>query len=208
MLLNLRNSTLTEEVDYNFIKHLLREYKNPRVKINDLLKKNKIIRVKKGLYVFGPELARQPYSKETLANLIYGPSYISLEYALSFYGLIPERVETVTSVTNKRKKFFNTPAGIFSYRYINPSIYPYGITLYEMDDYHSILIATKEKALCDMLYFMDKKTDTLQMEKYLFENLRMERDEVLRFNLGKVKKLSALYGHNVKLFTRILESIK
>jgi predicted transcriptional regulator of viral defense system len=153
VLLNLRNSILTEEFDYSFIKYALCEYKNPRVKINGLLKKGKIIRVKKGLYVFGHELAKGPYSKEVLANLIYGPSYISLEYALSFYGLIPERVEAITSITSKRKKLFNTPVGIFSYRYINPSIYSYGVTLYELDKYHSILIASKEKALSDMLYF-------------------------------------------------------
>ena len=71
MLLNLRKTIVTEEFDYNFIVKALHEYKNPRVKINDLLKKGTIIRVKKGLYVFGPELAREPYSKETLANLIF-----------------------------------------------------------------------------------------------------------------------------------------
>ena len=208
MLFNLRKTIVTEEFDYNFIVKALHEYKNPRVKINDLLKKGTIIRVKKGLYVFGPELAREPYLKETLANLIYGPSYISLEYALSFYGLIPERVEMVTSVTNKRNKLFNTPVGIFSYRYINPSIYSYGITLHKVDQHHSILIAEKEKAFSDMLYFSDKMKDESQMERYLFENLRMEREEIASFNLKRVKKLAGLYGHNVNLFYNLLESIK
>ena len=208
MSLKLRNSALTEEIDYNFIRHLLCEYKHPRVKINDLLKKKSIIRVKKGLYVFGPELAREPYSKETLANLIYGPSYISLEYALSFYGLIPERVETVTSVTNKRNKFFNTPAGSFSYRYINPSIYSCGITLYKQDRYHSILIATREKALSDILYFSDKMAKKAELKEYIFENLRVDEEEVADFNIKKVKKLAGLYGHNVKLFYNLLEDLK
>lgn len=208
MLLTLRNSTLTEEFDYNFIRQALSGYKNPRVKINDLLKKGAIIRVKKGLYVFGPGLAREPYSKEILANLIYGPSYISLEYALSFYGLIPERVETVTSVTNKRKKLFNTPVGIFSYRYINPLIYSYGVTLYDLDKHHSILIATKEKAFSDMLYFSDKMDDEDQLEKYMFEDLRLDREELTGFNLRKVNKLAQLYGHNVNLFYDFLESMK
>ena len=208
MLLTLRNTALIEEFDYNFIKHALNRYKNPRVKINDLLKKGEIIRVKKGLYVFSPKLAREPFSKETLANLIYGPSYISLEYALSFYGLIPERVETVTSVTNKRKKLFNTPVGIFSYRYIKSSIYPYGITIYEVNRYHSILIATKEKALADILYFSDKMNDEVQMEKYLFDDLRLNRKELIDFNLRKVKKLAGLYKHNVSLFSNLLGSMK
>jgi len=204
----LRKSALTEEFDYNFIKHILCEYKHPRVKINDLLKKKEIIRIKKGLYVFGPEVARGPYSKETLANLIYGPSYISLEYALSFYGLIPERVETVTSVTNKRNKFFNTPGGNFSYRYINPAIYPSGITLYKQDKYHSILIATKEKALSDILYFSDHITCESRMKEYLFENLRLEKETLRGFNIKKLQKLARLYGHNVKLFYKLLEGMK
>jgi len=208
MLLPLRNSALTEEFDYNFIKHFLHKYRNPRVKINDLLKKGAIVRVKKGLYVFGPELAREPYSKETLANLIYGPSYISLEYALSFYGLIPERVEVITSVTNKRKKYFNTPIGIFSYRYVNPSIYSYGITLYEIDNLHSILIATQEKALIDMLHFANKMTDVDQIEHYLFEDLRFDRDGLSGFSLRRVKKLAKLYGHNAILFQTFLENMK
>lgn len=208
MLLALRNSIITEEFDYGSLKYALRAYKNPRVKINDLLKKGHIIRVKKGLYIFGPEMAKGPYSKEVLANLIYGPSYISLEYALSFYGLIPERVETVTSITNKRKKCFDTPVGIFSYRYINPSIYPGGVTLHDLDKYHSILIASKEKAFFDMLYFSKKMTDQSQLEKYLFDDLRIDARELAGLNKRKAKKISGSYGHNGNLFYSLLESIK
>lgn len=208
MRLNLRKLSLTEEIDYNFIKSALSDYKNPRVKINDLLKSGRIVRVKKGLYVFGPELAEQPYSKETLANLIYGPSYISLEYALAFYGLVPERVEVVTSVTNKRKKLFYTPVGNFSYRYINPAIYAYGVTLHEMDNYHSILIATKEKAMADILYSNKKFENELLLERYLLENLRVETESLVNFNLRTTKKLATLYGHNVNLFYNVLRSFK
>jgi len=208
MLLTLRNAALIEEIDYNFLRHALSGYKNPRVKINDLLKKGEIIRIKKGLYVFGPKLAREPFSKETLANLIYGPSYISLEYALSFYGLIPERVETVTSITNKRKKLFNTPVGRFSYRYINPALYSCGVTLHKLDDRHSVLIATKEKALSDMLYFSDKMASGSQIEKYLFDSLRLEEKDIKSFNLSDIKILGRSYGQHVKLFCEFLEKMK
>ena len=208
MFKDLRKLALTEEFDYNFLIHALSGYKNPRVKINDLLKKGEIIRVKKGLYVFGPELARAPYSKETLANLIYGPSYISLEYALSFYGLIPERVEVLTSVTNKRKKLFTTSIGVFSYRYINPSLFSCGVTLYKIDESHTILIAVKEKALSDLIYFSDKIVDENQMRRYLFEYLRVEKEDIQKFNLRKVKELAELYGQNVRLFCKVIESVK
>ncbi|MDD4202194.1 MAG: hypothetical protein PHQ52_01875 [Candidatus Omnitrophica bacterium] len=208
MHLSLRNLALVEEFDYNFIRSALSDYKNPRVKINDLIKKGEIIRVKKGLYVFGSKLSQQPYSKETLANLIYGPSYISLEYALSFYGLIPERVETLTSVTNKKNKLFHTPVGNFSYRYINPLLYSYGVTLHKIDQRHSILIATKEKAVSDMLYFSDRMTDLSDVEKYLFENLRLSKRDISKFKLKEVKKMAMLYGHNVNLFYGLLEKMK
>lgn len=208
MYLNIRKLSLIEEIDYNFIKDALSEYKNPRVKINDLIKSSKIIRVKKGLYVFGEELAEQSFSKETLANLIYGPSYISFEYALAFYGLIPERVEVVTSVTNKRKKFFSTPVGNFSYRYINPAVYSYGITLYEIDIYHWILIANKEKAMADILYFNEKFENEFLLERYLLENLRVETESLVSFNLKTVKKLAALYGHNTNLLYNVLRGYK
>lgn len=208
MGISLRNEALSEEFDYNFIKHALRNYKNPRVKINDLLKKGEIIRVKKGLYVFGPSLAREPFSKEVLANLIYGPSYISIEYALSFYNLIPEQVKTVTSVTNKRKKIFNTPVGTFTYRYINPVYYPYGITLHSHGRHHSFLIATKEKALADKLYFSTKISDEVQMTDYLFDDLRIDREALKDFNLRTANKLAGLYGHNVTLLRNIIRSMK
>ncbi|MBN1870916.1 MAG: hypothetical protein JW847_10110 [Candidatus Omnitrophica bacterium] len=204
MLLSLRKSIPAEEFDYVLLKHALCRYKNPRVKINDLLKKGHIIRVKKGLYVFGPQLSKSPCVKETLANLIYGPSYISLEYALSFYGLIPERVETVTSITNKRNKIFHTPVGAFSYRYINPSIYACGITLYKMDDYHTVLIASKEKAVSDMLYFLKEMPDGARVKNYLLDDLRMERGAFKKFNKKTVKKLAGLYGRNVDLFYNVL----
>ena len=74
--------------------------------------------MKKGLYIFGEEYRRKPYSREILANLIYGPSYISLDYALQHYGLIPERVEAITSVARGRSRKFSTPIGLFTYRMI------------------------------------------------------------------------------------------
>ncbi len=206
MIPNLRKSSLIEEIDYNFLKSTLADYRHPRVKINEMLKNGKIIRVKKGLYIFGNELVEQPYIKETLANLIYGPSYISLEYALAFYGFIPERVEGITCITNKRNKSFNTPVGYFSYRYIHPNIYSYGVTLFEIDKYHSILIASSEKAIADLLYFNTRFSNETELEKYLLENMRIESESLTGLNQKNVSKLAKLYGHNVNLFYNLLRS--
>src|SRR5262245_11089731 len=112
--------------DYGFAMECLKEYQNPRVKLHHLMKIGAIIRVKKGIYIFGEKFARAPFSHESLANMIYGPSYVSLEWACQRYGLIPERVYTVTSVTTKRSKNFNTPLGAFTYDHLHPEAYPVG----------------------------------------------------------------------------------
>ena len=106
MLEFLRKESLGEEFDYQFLTSKLQGYRYPRNVIHRLLKTGKIIRIKKGLYVFGESYRRGPVSRTLLANLIYGPSYVSREYALGFYGLIPERVEEVTSMTTKKNKEF------------------------------------------------------------------------------------------------------
>lgn len=193
-----------EEIDYNYLKSFLSEYKNIRVKINDMLKKKEIIRIKKGLYVLGEPYSESLFHKETLSNLIYGPSYISLEYAMSFYGMIPEKIQTVTAVTNKRNKVFDTPAGRFSYRYIHPSLYPEGIDLIKLDEMHNILIASREKALADMLYFADKFKNVDELKNYLSDSLRIEESELRKLSINNVKRLAKIYGGNILILQKYL----
>ena len=121
---DLRNAIGREEFDHPQLVSALSAYEAVQQKIHELLKAGIIIRVKKGLYAFGPKIRQRPISQESLANLIYGPSCISMEYALSYHGLIPERVEIVTSVTPKKNKEFNTPIGLFTYRHLPLSKYP------------------------------------------------------------------------------------
>ena len=137
-----------EEFDYQALMAALSEYANPRDKVTALLRRGDIIRVKKGLYVFGDELRRRPYSRELLANLVYGPSFVSLDSALSFHGLIPERIEALTSVTTKRPKTFDTPIGSFIYRQSPQSAFHLGMDRVEEGDV-AFLIATPERALAD-----------------------------------------------------------
>jgi hypothetical protein len=165
-----------EEFDYQALLDALSAYSRPRDKITDLMRKGVIVRVKKGLYVFGPDYARGPYSRELLANLIYGPSYVSLDYALSYYGMIPERVEALTSVTSGRNRVFQTPVGRFVYRTVPLAYYQVGIDTAEAVKDRSFLIATKEKALADRVCQSDGSAiGTLEdLESYLFEHLRLD----------------------------------
>ncbi len=111
------------EIDYRFVMDCLKAYKCPTMKLDHLIKIGALIRVKKGLFVLGERIAKKKYSLELLANKIYGPSYVSLEWALQYHGLIPERVVEITSVTTKRSKCFETPLGRFSYHRLTGPVY-------------------------------------------------------------------------------------
>lgn len=185
-----------EEIDYQFLLSMLAEYAHPRDKISAWLKSGELIRIKKGLYIFGRQSALTPYSPEVLANLIYGPSAISLNYALAFYGLIPERVTTITSITNKRNRAFSTPVGQFTYTYLNPIKYPVEIELAEHSKQTHFLIASPEKALCDHIHLTDKKIKLATLEdvdRYLLYDLRMDESALHTFRVGKLKSISKVY---------------
>lgn len=192
---SLRKVIGREEFDHPILTSALTDYLAKDQKVNELLRAGDIVRVKKGLYVFGKIARQQPVCKETLANLIYGPSCISLEYALSHYGLIPERVETVTSITPKRNKEFDTPLGRFEYRYLASSKYPYGIDQVWIDRTHPVLIATPEKALCDYIVLRDiADLKTIKnAEAFLFEDLRADKDALATLDIKQLIYLNRHY---------------
>lgn len=141
---------LPEEFDYNLLLSTLSKYKNPRDKIRSLVKNQEIIRIKKGIYIHGPEYNKMP-NIFILANIIYGPSYVTGLSALSFHGMIPERVERLTSSTPNRHKVFKTEIGIFSYQYCPMRTYSIGFTTHKVDKNKQVFIATPEKALADLV---------------------------------------------------------
>lgn len=180
--------------DYLLLTDLLKGYSYPRNKINSLLKKGIIIRVKKGLYLLSPEFGGVA-DQYMLANLIYGPSYISLDSALSFWSLIPERVETITSISNKRNKYFKTPVGNFSYQYSNDKIFYKGITIQENSN-SGYLIASKEKALCDKIVSMKEIETINDMDTYLKDDLRIDFNELSGLDMDLLSDIANVYSSN------------
>ena len=178
----LRGNVQGEIFDYQMLTHHLREYKKPRDKISLLLKNESIIRIRKGIYVFGSHYQKKMISLEILANCIYSPSYISLEYALSRYGLIPERVPTVTSICINRSKTFQTPLAAFSYSTRSLSVYPIGLISTEIPQEGSYLMAIPEKALADFIFQAKAISNVSEMKDYLYENLRMEQSDLKKLN--------------------------
>lgn len=118
-----------------------------------------------------------------------------MEYALAFHGLIPERVEVVTSVTPKRDKIFDTPLGRFTYRYIHPRKYPHGIQQHWVDRQHPILIATPAKALCDYIALNDisRFSQAEDARRFLQDDLRIPVETWDRFDLKEIVRINGYF---------------
>ncbi|MFO1256840.1 MAG: hypothetical protein U1E78_00185 [Gammaproteobacteria bacterium] len=203
----LRRLAGREEIDYPFLLQALSAYQQPRKKIQSLLASGDLIRIKKGLYIFGERVRKEPYAKEVLANLIYGPSALSLEYALSYYGLIPERVETLTSITNNRNKHFETPVGSFDYSYLTSKKYALGIAQIQLTPQTYFLMATKEKALADFLMLRSDQFESESiLHEHLVENLRIEERILKHFDYQFISRLVLTYKNkNVTLLKKLIE---
>lgn len=181
------NQIITPEFDYNILMSLLQSYKQPWSKIRQLLKQEEILRVKKGIYVKNPSQG-VPYSACVLANMIYGPSYISGVYALAFHGMIPERVESISSVTIKPSKEFKTPVGFFSYQHLSQERYSCGFIRVTLDVQRAFLIATPEKALVDTIWNQDIATPK-ELYDYLRGDLRIDEACLRKFDATRLQIL-------------------
>jgi hypothetical protein len=191
----LRTRIEGEEFDYQALLDGLKSYVRPRDAITRLLRDRAIIRVKKGLYVFGPAYARRPYSRELLANLIYGPSYVSLDYALQHHGLIPEQVHAVTSVTCSRARRFQTPVGLFIYRNVPLSGYWRGIGRVDISGTGGALMATPAKALADKVR-ADRGTGIASVKRmlsYLLEDLRVDEEGLAEVDPAEIDAIGEAY---------------
>lgn len=124
-----------------------------------------------------------------LAALIYGPSYISFESALSYHGWIPEAVRTTTSASVKRAKVFPTPVGLFSYEHIPIEIFSYGVEPRPQDKW-TLLIASPVKALADMIYVRKRHWESLED---LTADLRIEPESFQNKDIDLMNELIDCY---------------
>ena len=168
----------------------LGNYKSPNDKIASINQEDLLIRLKRGLFVVSPKILNQPLSQELIANHLYGPSYVSFQTALSYYGLIPERVHTIRSMTIKRSRNFTTPLGNFEYTGTTKDYYVIGIRQEIVNDEYAFLIATPEKALCDMII----QTAGLRLQSlkalqiYLVEDMRIDLSVIEHYDLEIIKQ--------------------
>jgi len=153
-------------------------------------KRGFIFRLKRGLYAFADALPPDA----CVANRLCEPSYVSLEFALSYWGVIPETVYQITSVTSKTPRRFEASGKIYSYRRIVKKAFT-GYAVERQGEY-SFAMADAEKAFVDSVYFR------------LFDGKKpMDRFNKDKINIAKAVKYAALFG-NSKLISAVKQTLK
>lgn len=201
ILTTLGNIPVTSSV----IASLYPDVKTKFAKVAQLERAGEIIRLRRNLFVVNPEETGLPLSSGLIANHLLAPSYVSMQTALRYYGLIPEAVYTVQSMTFKAAKEFNTPVGNYCYYHISRETYPIGIT--QIKEENSVYImATPEKALCDLI--ANQPGINLRYKKealeFLEEDLRFDMDGFSRLN----PDMFSAYAKVGKKSTSILTILK
>ena len=168
-----------QPLTHQLLLSLLKGYKRPNDKVHHLLNEGILQSIKKGLYIAGPAVNAGKPEPFLLANHILGPSYVSIDTALSYYGLIPERVFEISSMTTKASRNFTTAMGLFTYTKIPLPYYSFGILQARLSDDQYTMIASPEKALFDKVV---TTPGLLRSQKtvltYLLEDLRMDEDNL------------------------------
>lgn len=124
-----------------------------------------------------------------VATIIYGPSYVSFESALSHHGWIPEAVRTTTCASVKRSKEFETPIGLFSYEHIPIEAFSLGVEQ-QLQDSVTLFIASPIKALADMIYARKRSWESLED---LSEDLRIDIERFHSFDKDLLRALIENY---------------
>ena len=176
-------------VTTSILKQQYKDYSNPLDKIKRDTDKGILIRLNRGLYETNKNV-----DPHLLASAILSPSYLSFDWALSYYGLIPERVFAITSASlgiRKNKTFVNDFAR-YEYSDIPLSAFSEGIGYLENGEY-IVKIASKEKAICDSLYKWRVVNNLKDLKQLLFEDKRIDEEEFKTCDFKLMLCLSKLY---------------
>ena len=175
--------------DINVLSSLYPNCSHVTEKARALVDSGKIIRLKKGLYIASEEESGKAFNRFLISNHIYGPSYVSQSTALRYYGLIPERVHTTQAVPTKHSRDFETPIGLFRYIGCSGEYFHIGLKITHEDGVN-FLIATPEKALCDLINF--SKGINLRFVKdvrtFLEDDIRFDTDALADLDIEIIKR--------------------
>jgi hypothetical protein len=157
--------------------------------VKRLLAKSTLIQLKKGIYLVGKPYNQSLAEPFAIAPLLYAPSHISFESALSHHGWIPEAVYATTSATSKRKKEFLTPVGRFTYNHVPIGNFYLGVQLMESAE-SSYFLAEPWRAIADICY---QRRMGWPNAASLSEDLRIESEDMKASDLNTLKALSEHY---------------
>ncbi len=149
-----------------------------------------IIHIRRGLYCLAPKFQKKRLNLYALAEHIYGPSYISLESALSWHGWIPEAVYILTSASLGKSKEFKTPLGLFSYKRVPQKVFYAGVDRLTDEAGDAFLMASPIKALADYVYVHNKNWTAI---KPAAQSLRIEQEEFESVESDDLEKLIENY---------------
>lgn len=170
---------------------VLKDYRRPNDKIAEWLRRGVLLSVKRGHYVLGG--SAHASCLPLVANHLYGPSCVSLDYALAWHGLIPERVHEITSVCTGRGRVIDNALGRFSYTRLPAQVYPCGINQASASARETFLIASPAKALCDKVLLTPhlRATSRAAMQRFLCDDLRLDADALREADLQVVRAYAA-----------------
>lgn len=183
-----------------------KNYSNINNKISRDVKSGELFAISKGLYE-----TDKSTPGHYLASYIYGPSYLSFDYALSKYGMIPEAVyKTYTSATFKKnkKKTYSNVFGDFLYRDVPEGIYMFGVKAVVENGY-TYHIATPEKAICDKLYTMKPVKNLEELRNLIFKDLRIDEGLFRELDFEFITEISGGYkSNNLNLLDKLVKGGK
>jgi hypothetical protein len=190
--MNLRRKIKTythAPISHNVIMEALTTYSRPNDKISEMIKSGELVSLRRGLYVPGPELDLPIPESFVIANHLRGPSYVSLESALSYWDLIPERVYETSSVTTKTTKTYQTSLGRYSFQHLSTPYYSFGIRSVRLTEQQTALIASPEKAVCDKIVLTAGVIlrSTSQTMDFLIEDLRIDEEQLQTLDVSTIE---------------------
>lgn len=191
-------NTLLSQVIPAYIKKqdLLQLLKNhtadPESWISEMIKQEELLLLKEDFFGIVEKLQNSPDPQEQIANHLYGPSYVSFEWALAYYRMIPEGVFVVTSATTNESTHFETPLGWFYYYFLKPNQYAVGID-HKDNSIGGFLMATPEKALADLVYYKSDDLDADELLDDLIEGRRIDDTDLKRLNKNHMKEIAHAY---------------
>ena len=181
----------------NHLKVLFRYNQTIKMQLLRWTKAKKLVRLRKDIYMLNEHDRRMAVSRQFLAQEIYMPSYISMEYALAYHGLIPEKSEDITCITTRKKKNFTNDTGTYRYLHVKTSCFT-GYREHKDENGLQYFLALPEKALVDFLY-LNRNTIKGDMRQQLRESFRLQNLDILKRSrlrgyclLFNNKKLNAL----------------